>query len=252
LWIDSGQVSFRWLEGAAKVRAGHLRNCALRFTLGGESKTVALVKAQRVEPLALDMERGVSRVSLHFDNPPDLSVLRLQVLGLEGSSAKPVFEPSDTTAPKQRRGTGKEAKPGKEVNVTGTVGVTFQEEKAPPITINVNLEVKSPQIVVTVTGGFQLAPNPQLHLLTIPSIETTLRRMMTEHQNYQAMANKFTGQQKQVAEAAAKAAQAAVDQLRVLSGISERLRKNTKLHFRVYVLADDHPIELYNSRLPPQ
>ncbi len=252
IWIDSGQVSFRWLEGADKARTGNLRNCALRFTLGGESKVVALVKPQHAEPLALDMERGSVRHTFRLDNPPDSGALRLQVLGLEGSSAKPLFEPSDTTALKQRRTPGKDGKGSDDLNVTGMVGATFQEDKAPPIIVSVHLDWRPPNIIVSATSMFQLQPNNQLFPLTIPSVENTLRTMIALQQKYQTAANKASGQEKQQLEAASKAAQTAADQLRTLSGIADRLRKNTKFHYRVYVLADGHPIELYNSRLPPQ
>jgi len=97
LWLDGDALKLQWLEGAGRVRANHLRNCGLQISVDGQSRWLALNRAQRVEPLLLDLDRGVSRVTLPpLEWSPDPALLRLQLTDLEGPFPKHEFRPGST------------------------------------------------------------------------------------------------------------------------------------------------------------
>jgi serine/threonine protein kinase len=98
-WREGDSLKFQWAQGAEADSANYLRNCVLEVRADGKSATLPLVKPKVVEPLAIDLYKGVARLSIPAEFVPDPSKLRVQITKVEGRQGY-TLEPSEPAEPK--------------------------------------------------------------------------------------------------------------------------------------------------------
>ncbi|MBC8871314.1 MAG: protein kinase [Planctomycetes bacterium] len=92
---DDWQLSFTWQsEAKTQPSAPHVANCALMLSCSGESHIALLREPTRVEGMAVDLQKVVSKQDWTIDMPPDPSAIRLEITGVGG--AKYSVDPAPT------------------------------------------------------------------------------------------------------------------------------------------------------------
>ncbi len=81
---DGESLQFEWMEGAPAALAGHLRLCTLKVRVGDNERSVALLKPQVLEPLALNLDRMTSASKVPVPWLPDPTRTRVQIVKVEG------------------------------------------------------------------------------------------------------------------------------------------------------------------------
>lgn len=87
LTAAEGELRFEWTpEGLADETSNYLRNCALAIRVGGDERNVPLRKPAEVETFLLMFDKPIipKKELKKIDFLPDLSLVRLEVLPVEG------------------------------------------------------------------------------------------------------------------------------------------------------------------------
>jgi len=112
LWRDKDGLMFRWGEQAANASGDYLRNCALEMQGGGPPHIVALRKAEVVEPVLFDLQKGISVGNVPIEFLPDAANIRVELTKVLGEAGPlklermegPIFKPNGTMAIKTPTG----------------------------------------------------------------------------------------------------------------------------------------------------
>jgi len=99
---ESDELMFQWLDGATKQNgAGVLRYCGLRLVVRGERQAFPLSKPQGVQPIVLDLDQPNQTISLKGQDVPNPELLRLKVTKLEGGLKELQQRPDGGVAPRK-------------------------------------------------------------------------------------------------------------------------------------------------------
>jgi serine/threonine protein kinase len=93
--LTDGNLLFTWMPGATSDYAEALKKCGMLAFLSGQRQFVQLCRPRLVEPLALDMDKGIADVSLSMESLPELGKLRVQIKNREGALPPNTLQPSD-------------------------------------------------------------------------------------------------------------------------------------------------------------
>jgi len=240
---DGDGLKFRWAEKAAELGAAaeYLRNCALELRGGGPPHLVALRKPALVEPLTLDLNKGVSTVNVPIDFMPDPANLRIEFVKVSGPAGplvidrleKPVFNPPAPIPPKSaatllfpRKALRGHLLPGVEFGIK-----TFVKGKG--VSITVSLANPPPQQFKGLVAQ-----------MNIPAVRNELEQKVRGLPN-QFAAAKEEGQKAKIAED--------FDNRSLPLWYDEFYRqahRNARLHFRIFLDAKDHQIDLAVTEAP--
>jgi serine/threonine protein kinase len=99
IWRDGESLMFQWAERAPSY-ANYLRNCVLQVRVEGESKYVALSTPKPLEPIDIDLDRGIVNAVLPVKWLPDAGTLRVEIPKVEGREGH-VLEPAEPAEPRK-------------------------------------------------------------------------------------------------------------------------------------------------------
>ena len=231
--LDGQTLDLQFVAGVDPDRANYLRNCVLRIRVDGVPRCLPLSVAKPIDPLVLNLETGIARVSLPSDWLPETAALRMQVTKLEGDFPKHSFEQGDTAPAK------------------GTVTVVFAGEKLPTVKLPVLFDVKGRTIRVEATATYLLAdavPRP----LRARDAARVMTGLVVQQQQLPMLIKAVEQDKlrKEVAEKQLEAVKLAVEQLHGLDALCQKIHNTGKIHFRVFAAVDDQQVDLFDSQLP--
>jgi len=102
IWRDGNALQFQWAADAPST-ANYLRNCVLQARVEGKTKYVTLTTPKVVEPVSIDLERGIVNATLPVKWLPDASNLRVEITKVEGREGH-VVDPPEPAEPKKPLG----------------------------------------------------------------------------------------------------------------------------------------------------
>ncbi len=98
IWREGNELKFQWADDA-ETSANYLRNCILQVRASGKSKHITLTRPRTLEPIGVDLERGVVTASAPVKWLPDAGNLRVEITKVEGREGHSV-EPAQPASPK--------------------------------------------------------------------------------------------------------------------------------------------------------
>jgi len=101
LWFDQKQMKFQWTDQAPKdPSCNYLRNCTIGLLTGASAVDVKLRKPVKLEPIALDFEKGASGETSapKLDWLPDPSTVRVAVEFVTAKNLPNRFDPGNEFA----------------------------------------------------------------------------------------------------------------------------------------------------------
>jgi hypothetical protein len=239
VWLDKDRLKFAWneLEQAERTRANCLRNCALKVSAGEATHAIALSKPQAVEPLGVDLDRG-AKVTLKLDSAPEPHTLRLQVVGLEGPAPAPGFQPTNKTVEARYRGAADK----------GNLSILLSENNSSKLDLRLTFDATKPRTAtIDLTPYYQVpggsSTQPQwLATAQFASVAAGIVRMS------EAKTDGLKDPQRQIVAQQIQAAKKALEQLNPLDAMCQKINKNVRVHYRVFVMADDREVELFTTK----
>lgn len=240
LWLDGGELKLAWI-GAADAQARALGNCGLNLSARGKTRWLPLTQARGAEPVVLDLDTGVARRQVTLESPPDPSVLRLQVTGVDGELPKPSFKPGDTVAPKDRSDPQ-----------LGVAWLTFMPPDTPPLSLRVSFSLIGRRADVEVAAFYQLAnqqPQPFQARQLAAALNTA--RAMKQQLEAAQKAKNVPEQQKEALKQQVEIAKSVAEQITALNTVYQTLNKKAALHYRLFVVVGQQQVELFNTRAAP-
>jgi len=231
LWLDGDTLKLQWLEGAGRVRANYLRNCGLQISADGESRWLALNRGQRVEPLLLDFDRGVARVTLPpLEWSPDAALLRLQITDLEGPFPKHEFRPGSTIAAK------------------GGTDILLAADKDLKITLRVFFETRGRVARIDVFPIYEVA-GQQPQALKYKEAAAAAAKAFALLQKLRNSVDLIKdNNQKTAVKEQIKGLEKIVEQYAEMPKLYQALHRKGKIHYRVFVAVGDQRVELFSTR----
>ncbi len=240
---DGDGLKFRWADKVAEIAATaeYLRNCALELRGGGPPHLVALRKPVIVEPVVLDLMKGVSTVTVPIEFMPDPAHLRIEFTKVTGAAGplamerldKPVFNPATPLAVKSaatlqfpRKALRGHLLPGVEFSIKTMV-------KGKGLSMTVSLTSPSPQQFKALVSQ-----------MNIPAVRNELEQKVRGLPR-QFEAAKQEGEKAKIAED--------FDNRSLPLWYEEFYRqahRNARLHFRVFIDAKDLQIDLIRTEAP--
>ena len=88
IWCEKNALMFKWLPDAAPNTADNLRYCELDITIDGQTRSLALLKPQSVEPLVVDLYKGPAERTLSAQHLPNVNDMRLEITSLGGRALR--------------------------------------------------------------------------------------------------------------------------------------------------------------------
>lgn len=236
---DKDGLKFQWADGAAAASGDYLRNCALEMRGGGPAHVVVLRKAEIVEPILFDLQKGVSVGNVPIEFLPDAANLRVEFTKVEGQTGPltlerlegPVFKPSGTTTIKTPVGLQYFRK---DLRGHQMRGVEFAVTAVP----------KGKGLAITIMLTFPKSVDYKA-LLRYADGTRLDAELKTRGIPQQFAAAKEEGEKTKIAQEFDK-----------LSGplwyeeFYKQVHRNARLHFRVFIEAKDQRIELARSEMP--
>jgi len=226
IYHEDGTLKFQWLTDAAGAPAGHLRNCVLSVSIDGESRPLFLLEPQQVEPIVVDLQRRMSPRVFEIDCLPDPSVLRLEITRLEGNFGQYKLDPTDPVEPKKQIGIGV-FRLDRFGNEKLAVGLTLRM-----LSKRSGLSVE-PQLKVPTAAVFAQCRLDENRKKIILDGRKKLEEQVKKQKG--PMRNRFNAQLEQI------------DQGLWYGDFFNAVHNTGKIHFRVFVQADDQQIDLVRS-----
>ena len=194
-----------------------------------EQDDVLLAAVSPVEPLTLDLDSGLARVSLTMTEwMPNADRLRLQITGLDELFPEHAFKPPDGNSE------------------DGQVEVVFSDEDLPIVRLQARLLGRRRAASVRVTALYQLADEIERRL--------TAKGVLRVAQESYALRNRMDSTRDKLKKKDPRRAElerqielldGALEQLKALLGLCRRIHKAGRIDFRVFHKVDDREIDLF-------
>lgn len=141
IYREGSLLQFHWAEDAPSSSANYLRNCILQVRVEGKSKYLALTTPRPVEPIPIDLERGLVNASAAVKWLPEGGDVRVEITKVEGREGH-VVEPPEPAELKKPLQIGF---PRKDRNGNTPDGVVFRLTLNPrPAAMSVKLQLLEP------------------------------------------------------------------------------------------------------------
>ena len=232
LWLEEQTLKFQWLSGAGRARGNCLRNCGLLVGVDQQSHWLPLSPPKAVDPLVLDLDGGVARISLPTAEwMPKVEKLRLQITGLEGPFPQHTLRPADG------------------ISENGRVEVLLSGEKLPGVRLQVGLIGRGRAASVEVTALYQLADQVQRQFKAQEAVRLSGEFYVLQNR-WQSTLDKLSEQDPRRPDARRQVdlLKEALEQLKALGELYQQIHKKGKVHFRVFRAVDDRQIELFTTQ----
>ena len=232
LWLEEQTLKFQWLSGAGRARGNCLRNCGLLVGVDQQSRWLPLSPPKAVDPLLLDLDGGVARISLPTAEwMPKIGTLRLQITGLEGPFPQHTLKPADG------------------ISENGRVEVLLSGEKLPGVRVQVGLVGRGRGASVEVTALYQLADRVQRQFKAKEAVRLSGEFYVLQNR-WQSTLDKLSEKDPRRPDARRQVdlLKEALEQLKALGDLYQQIHKKGKVHFRVFRAVDDRQIELFTTK----
>ena len=232
LWLEEQTLKFQWLSGAGRARGNCLRNCGLLVGVDQQSRWLPLSPPKAVDPLVLDLDGGVARISLPTAEwMPKIGTLRLQITGLEGPFPQHALKPADG------------------ISENGRVEVLFSGEKLPSVRLQVGLIGRGRAASVEVTALYQLADRVQRQFKAKEAVRLSGEFYVLQNR-WQSTLDKLSEQdpRRPDAKRQVELLKEALEQLKTLGDLYQQIHKKGKIHFRVFRAVDDRQVDLFTTK----
>jgi len=232
LWLEEQTLKFQWLSGAGRARGNCLRNCGLLVGVDQQSHWLPLSPPKAVDPLVLDLDGGVARISLPTAEwMPKIGTLRLQITGLEGPFPQHTLKPADG------------------ISENGRVEVLFSGEKLPGVRLQVALVGRGRAASAEVTALYQLADRVQRQFKAMEAVRLSGEFYVLQNR-WQSTLDKLSEQDPRRPDARRQVdlLKESLEQLKALGELYQQIHKRGKIHFRVFRAVDDRQIELFTTQ----
>ena len=90
LRIVAGNLLFNWMPNATSAYAEALKNCGILAFAQGQQQFVQLCRPRQAEPLVLDLDNGVAKVTLPIGSLPESGSLRVQITDRDAAAFPPM------------------------------------------------------------------------------------------------------------------------------------------------------------------
>jgi hypothetical protein len=245
LRIIAGNLMFNWMPNATSAYTEALKNCGIIAFAQGQEKFVQLCRPRQVDPLVLDLDNGVAKVTLPTGSPPESGSLRVQITDRDVLFPPNALQPSDTL----------------EVKAEGESEITlaFTEEKYVNFKVKITAEMIGQKLELKATALYEIL-QVQLNKITEPQLKT-----FKSKEALNAL-NDFGNRQPKIQAAFDKAREGSpskkeagknLDQLKKAVKFLEDLKElylalnnKGKIHYRVFILYDKYKVELFTTQVP--
>ncbi|HYW80873.1 MAG TPA: protein kinase, partial [Thermoguttaceae bacterium] len=228
--LDGQRLALEFLESEELGRANYLRNCALRIRVDGKPHTISLGTAQPAEPLVVNLDTGIARVTVPADWLPETESLRLQITELEGAFSKHTFEQTDTVAMKDK------------------AVIVLADAELPTIKMATFFDVKSRSIKVELAAMFQFGEEAPRPLRARDAAQMTNQALAQQQQLEFGLKAIKDKQRKQLVEGQVETIGLVVEKLQNLGHFYQTIHNTGKVHFRLFAVVDDQEIELFDTK----
>ncbi len=156
LRIIAGNLMFNWMPNVTSAYADTLDNCGILAFAQGQRQFVQLCRPRQVEPLLLDLDDGVAKVTLQIGSPPESGNLRVQITDRDGAFPPNALQPSDTL----------EIKPEGDSEIT----LAFTEQKFANFKVKITAEIIGQKLELKATAFYEI-PQVQQNKITEPQLK---------------------------------------------------------------------------------
>jgi len=224
---------FQWAQGVVPEQANHLLNCGLVVTVDGKSRCLSLGRPQKVSPVTVNLDTGISRSVLPGDRLPARNSLRLQIVRLEGEFPEAEFTPVDT------------------VTLSRTTGIRFTKGGLPKLWLTVTFGAKARPVVDLGAHIDYELPGMPPRLFRAADAARVVQGMAAEQQRLEIelQATTTSSARKDDIKKKLPLLKKKIAQFTKLNELYAKLKnKPGKVHFRVYALVDgEHEVTLVQS-----
>jgi serine/threonine protein kinase len=240
LSAKNDQLSFQWTADAAKqATAAYLTNCALELTAGNGREVVALRQPVTVEPILMAFEKRSPPTKIAVEWLPDPKQLMFEIVNVESTAPKVKFDNKDLAADKDK-----------------TFFWMGNVETEMPLGMKLDTSISGGKFVqVLTTPQFRLEGMPvpasfaKKELTTVKgTIDLSLQKgnFMLQASSQEKDAKK-KGEYKTQADAMLEPAQKANAQFEQMLALAKDLQTGGKIHYRVYLNAEEAKVVLADS-----
>ena len=228
VYHEGGDLKFQWLTDAANVPAGHLKNGVLLVNIDGETRPLALTKPQQAEPIVVDLQRRMPVRVIKLDNLPDKSTLRLEVkLGKSFKACQ--LEPAEPIEPRKQVKAAVFRMDRHNNRNPGAMFLLRFSSRRGGLAINTKLEAPPANIF----ARYQLDENRMERVLEA-------RKKLLEQLKTQRGGNRDNTNRQ-------------IDELDTglwYADFFSTIHNAGKIHFRIFVVADDYQVDLVRTEPP--
>jgi len=239
LRLNAGNLVFNWMPDVTPAYAEALKNCGILAFVQGQRQFVQLCHPRQVEPIVMDLDSGVAKVSLQMESPPESGNLRVQIIHLEGDFPPNALQPSDVL----------EVKTEDESEIT----LVFTVQKFANFKVKITAEMSDQKLELKATAIYEI-PGPGSQMKTFKAQEAL------------AALNDFAKKQAGIqptfdnspeGSARKKAAGKILDQLKKqieflkdMDELYKALNNKGKIHYRVFIPLGKYKVELFTTQIP--
>jgi hypothetical protein len=240
LSAKNDQLSFQWTADAAKqATAAYLTNCALELTAGNGREVVALRQPVTVEPILMAFEKRSPPTKIAVEWLPDPKQLMFEIVNVESTAPKVKFDNKDLAADKDK-----------------TFFWMGNVETEMPLGMKLDTSISGGKFV-------QVLTTPQFRLEGMPAPASFAKKELTtvkgtidlglQKGNFMLQASsqekdaKKKGEYKTQADAMLEPAQKANTQFEQMLALAKDLQTGGKIHYRVYLNAEEAKVILADS-----
>lgn len=239
IWLGQGALVFEWLKDAAAESANHLKNCALKITVDGKTRLLALQRPRSLPPLAPDLMAGKAFAALSNECLPDADNLRLEITSLQCDEAGILIKQNCVIKARER------------ADINLSVG-NLQN-----LVVRASYGISGGQTILEIECFFK--PGENKRLLPMKAAEWYKLEMAANEllMTKQKLTAEIARQKRSESALARKQQQLAVIDGRLEEAVNlmkfkEAVHEKGKIFFREFVEADGQRIELSNTDPPTE
>ncbi|MGD0516740.1 MAG: serine/threonine-protein kinase [Thermoguttaceae bacterium] len=239
LKLSDGNLAFNWMPNVAPVHAEALKNCGILAFVQGQRQFVQLCRTRKAEPLVMDLDSGVAKVTLQMESPPEPGNLRVQITDREGEFPPNALQPSDVL----------EVKTEDESEIT----LVFTQQKFANFKVKITAEMKGQKLDLKATAIYEI-PGSGSQMKTFKAKEalTALNEIVKNQTRTQATFDNFPegNPKKKVAGEKLEQLKKQIEFLQDVNELFKALNNKGKIHYRVFIPHGKYKVELFTTQIP--
>jgi serine/threonine protein kinase len=238
LKFEEGKLLFNWVPGVTSIQADSLKNCGLLALVQGQQKFIQLCKPQLAEPLILDLDKGVAKLTLPFDALPNHENLRVQITERDSIFPPNSLQPSDILELSSD-----------EYNQTSMI---FANPKLASFKVIISSKIKDQKLDLETTAYWELPAQAQ-KIFRAAEAEKQLGILTRRQQTLQSKLDTLpeNSPARKEAEKNLPQVKMPIEFLQELGNIYTQINKTGKINYCVFILyGDKYKVELFTTVMP--